>query len=202
SREYKGAEFVATKRLSNRWMLRGNLSFNDWKESCGDAFPDPTKAFGNCAGGQFAERSAGSGSFQNVFLSSRWSYNVTGLYQLPWDFSLGASLTGRQGYAAPFRIAKSETNASSVNAFDLEVTPEDIGSTRFPNIYELDLRAAKDFRFFNRVGLTLSADLFNAPNQRTVLQRTTLITGDFSTTGNITELQSPRVWRFGARFNF
>jgi hypothetical protein len=34
---------------------------------------------------------------------------------------------------------------------------------------------AKDFRFFNRVGLTLSGDLFNAPNKRTVLQRNTLV---------------------------
>jgi len=75
-----------------------------------------------------------------------------------------------------------------------------IGDDRFPNVMELDLRAAKDFRFFNRVGVTLSADLFNVPNKRTVLQRQT----DISTgvAGNITELQSPRVWRFGARINF
>jgi hypothetical protein len=75
-----------------------------------------------------------------------------------------------------------------------------VGALRFENVYELDLRAAKDFRFFNRVGVTLSADLFNAPNQRTVLQRNT----DLNTTtfGRITELQSPRIWRFGAKVSF
>ena len=61
---------------------------------------------------------------------------------------------------------------------------------------------AKEFRFFNRAGVTLSADLFNALNDRTVLQRT-LRTGPARATSNrITELQSPRVWRFGAKISF
>ena len=51
----------------------------------------------------------------------------------------------------------------------------------------------------------LSADLFNLPNKRTVLQRETLLFNDSqpSPAGNqIEELQSPRIWRFGARINF
>jgi hypothetical protein len=204
SREYKGLELIATKRLSNRWMLRGNVSWNNWTEQCTPgsvAFPDPTPGFGNCPGGQFTQRSAGSGAFGNVFLNARWTYNFTGLYQLPWDFNIGASLTGRQGYPEPFRVNKSELDNVSTEA---NILAEPIGDRRFDNVYELDLRAAKDFRFFNRVGITLSADLFNAPNQRTVLQRqTTLINGGSTAAlGNITELQSPRVWRFGARINF
>jgi hypothetical protein len=201
SRDYKGLELVATKRLSNRWMLRGNLSWSDWTEDCSRGsitFPNPTLAYGNCPGGQYTQRSAGSGAFGNVFISSRWSYNVTGLYQLPWDFNIGASLTGRQGYPAPYRLGSADAGvASSTN---VPVLAGPIGDDRFPNVMELDLRAAKDFRFFNRVGVTLSADLFNVPNKRTILQRET----DISTgvAGNITELQSPRVWRFGARINF
>ena len=58
----------------------------------------------------------------------------------------------------------------------------------------------------NRVGLTLSADLFNVPNKRTVLQRNTLldmsVNGGAGTGDRLTELQSPRVWRFGAKLNF
>ena len=197
---FKGLEFTATKRLSHRWMLRGNVSWNDWTESCGAAaIANPTPALGNCPGGVVVERSAGSGAFQNVFINSKYSFNFTGLYQLPWDFNLGASLTGRQGYPQPFR----ETVDTA--AGQTTVILESVGSVRFPNVYELDLRAAKDFRFFNRVGVTLSADLFNVPNQRTVLQRQTLLASGGAIQGNanrISELQSPRVWRFGARFNF
>jgi hypothetical protein len=180
-------------------MLRGNLSLNDWKEDCsGDSIVNPTPALGNCPGGQFTERSAGSGAFGNVFISSKWSYNVTGLYQLPWDFNLGASLTGRQGYPKPYRV--DSANVDSNLSVNTNVLLRPVGDQRFANVYELDLRVAKDFRFFNRVGVTLSADLFNAPNQRTILQRSTDLNS--SGAGRITEMQSPRVWRFGAKVSF
>jgi hypothetical protein len=197
TQKFQGLELTATKRLSNKWMLRGNVSYNDFTESCGAGSRpagDPTPLLGNCPGGQVTLRSAGSGAFQNVFISSKWSYNVTGLYQLPWDLNLGASLTGRQGYPRPYR------DVASVASGDKQVVIQPIGTTRFANVYELDLRAAKDFRIFDKVGVTLSADLFNAPNKRTVLQRETdlsLANGNY-----ITELQSPRVWRFGAKVTF
>ena len=68
---------------------------------------------------------------------------MTGLYQLPWDFNIGASLTGRQGYPEPFRI-----NASTLANVetDKNIVLQPVGALRFDNVYELDLRAAKDFR--------------------------------------------------------
>lgn len=201
SQSFDGFEVTATKRMSNKWMLRGNFSYNDWKEHCGaNATPDPTPqlagifgAVGPCSG-VVVERSAGSGAFGNVFIQTKWSYNLTGLYQLPWDFSLGASLIGRQGYPRPFREEVQTAPGSS------EVLLQPMGALRFPNVYELDIRAAKDFRIMNRVGITVAADLFNVPNKRTILQRETLLTDP--TADYIKEIQSPRVWRFGARVNF
>jgi hypothetical protein len=199
---YNSFEFVATKRLSHRWMLRGNLSYADWKEHSGaNSFDDPTRrltaAFtcgGNCNGLPLNGAGNGSGAFADVFPSAKWTSNITGLYQLPLDFSLGASLTARQGY--PYVRFDEVTTNSSSGATD--VILDSPGSLRFANVYELDLRAAKDFRFFNRVGVTLSADVFNAPNKRTILQRAGLVANN----GTITEIQSPRVWRFGARLSF
>jgi hypothetical protein len=208
---YNGIEVTATKRLANRWMFRGNVTYNNWTQHAGpNSFYDPTQriptvspanqawCLGACSG-TVIERSAGSGSFKDVFINSKWSTNVTGLYQLPWDFSLGASLSARQGYP---KIWRDEITVD--NGVD-DVVLNKIGSVRFPNVYELDLRAAKDFRIMNRFGITLSADLFNLPNKRTVLQRETLLFSDSesSPVGNqIEELQSPRIWRFGARINF
>jgi hypothetical protein len=201
SQRFSGLELTATKRLSHNWMLRGNLSWNDWKEHCGAAsIADPTPVAtttgtAGCPGGQVVARSAGSGAFADVFINSKWSFNVTGLYQLPWDFNVGASLTGRQGYPRPFQ---EEVTTSTGGTNNVILGP--VGSTRFDNVYELDLRAAKDFRFFNRVGVTISADLFNVPNKRTILQRNTDLS--LSNADYITEIQSPRVWRFGAKVSF
>jgi hypothetical protein len=211
SQKYDGVEFTATKRMSNRWMMRANASWNNWTESCsGESYPNPTPYLNNCPGGQVVVRSAGSGAFANVFINSRWNFNLTGTYQLPLDFNLGASLTGRQGYPAPWRDRVSGVG-STYDFSRVDVILQPVGETRFQNMYELDLRGAKDFRFFNRVGLTLSADLFNATNKHTILQRQTLIETTSGTTGTIglrpdanriTEIQSPRVWRFGARLSF
>jgi hypothetical protein len=55
-----------------------------------------------------------------------------------------------------------------------------------------DRPAAKDFRFFARTGLTISADLSNAPNQRTTLAST-----DEWANGNFSGLPSCSRGRFG-----
>jgi hypothetical protein len=221
SQKYSGVELTATKRMSHKWMFRGNFTYNDYTDSCGkDSFANPTAAlFGSsavsagperCAGGQVAPRSAGSGAFGNDFINAKWNVNLTGAYIMPWDVNLGASLSARQGYSRPLRA-----NVSGLTGGTIGVMLDPMGVNRFDNVYELDLRIAKDFRFMNKVGLTVSGDLFNAPNKRTVLQRETLIINNAAPTtanpsgvtsrpaGNrITEMQSPRIWRLGAKFNF
>ena len=108
-----------------------------------------------------APQSAGSGAFGNDFISAKWNVNLTGAYIMPWDINLGASLSARQGYAQPYR-----SSVSGLNGGTITVILDPIGDIRFDNVYELDLRLAKDFRLMNRVGMTLSGDLFNAPNKR------------------------------------
>ena len=85
----------------------------------------------------------------------------------------------------------------------VELNP--VGQQRFDNVYELDMRIAKDFRIMNRVGLTISGDLFNVPNQRTILSRNASLLqneGSLASGWRITELQTPRIWRLGARVSF
>src|SRR5207244_9380618 len=96
---------------------------------------------------------------------------------------------------------------TGLNPGTINVVLDPIGDIRFANVYELDLRVAKDFRFANRIGVTLSGDLFNAPNKRTILQRETLLLqnanggagGSKSDGWRIRKLRAPRVWLLGAR---
>ena len=230
SQKYDGVEVTATKRLSHNWMFRANATYGSYTENCnGNAFANPTPALNingrgsptlstptasggpvACQNGQIAPQSAGSGAFGNDFINAKWSANLTGVYIFPWEINLGANLNARQGYPAELRDAVSGLPGGTIN-----VLLNPVGEIRFPNVYELDLRLAKDFTIMHRVGVTLSGDLFNAPNQRTILQRETLI---LSTAGNakdpstattsrsagwrIAELQSPRVWRLGVKFTY
>lgn len=213
---FNGLELTATKRLSNDWMLRFNASYNDYTDDCGgSAFANPTPQLNStgivngyaaaggppaCAGGQLAPQSAGSGAFGNVFINSKWNFNLNGLYVAPWGINIGANLFARQGYPAVFR-----ERITGVRGGDPDVVLDSIGSERFDNVYQLDLRLAKDFRIMNLVTLQISGDVFNATNERTILQRNTLLlqNGTPIASGNrITEIQAPRVFRVGGKITF
>ena len=220
TQEYNGFEVTATKRMSNDWMLRFNASYNDYTEDCGsDAFANPTHGLPStgivngasgyagapaCIGGQVAPQSAGSGAFGNVFLNSKYNANLSSVYVAPWEINIGANLIYRQGY--PFVL---RDDVSGLRGGTATVVLEEIGERRFDDVYQLDLRFAKDFRMFNLATITVSADVFNATNERTILQRNGAIftgtaTADTSTAAGyrITEIQAPRVWRIGGKFTF
>jgi hypothetical protein len=218
---YNGFEVTATKRMSHQWMLRVNASYNDYKEDCGEgSFANPTPALpstglingaaaqagpANCLGGLIAPQSAGSGAFGNVFLNSKWNTNVSTVYVAPWDINIGANLLMRQGYPNVYRVTSTPVSPRGGTP---GIVFQDLGDSRFDNVYQLDLRVAKDFRLMSLATFTISADVFNATNQRTILQRNGAI---FNNSGTdvaapqgyrITEIQAPRVFRIGGKVTF
>ncbi len=215
SQTYDGVEVTATKRMSRNWMLRVNASYNDYSEDCGaDSFANPTKALPStgivngasvyggpaaCVGGQYAPQSSGAGAFSNVFVNSRWNGNMSGVYAAPWGINIGANLLVRQGYPNVQRV-----NVGGLGGGTATVVLEPVGNRRFDDVVQLDLRVARDFRVLNAAAFSLSVDVFNATNQRTVLQRSgILVNNRVSGTGDaITEIQAPRVFRFGAKMTF
>jgi hypothetical protein len=201
TQDYKGASVVFTKRLSNRWMLRGNVTYSDWTWNT----PDSEKAnptFGLADDGQpvLQNSGTGSGSKGNVWINSKWAYSVNALYQIapdrPWGFNVAGNMTGRQGY--PLVYLRSAGNLFSQGTIQQPVV-NDGDSFRLDNINQLDLRVEKDF-VFGDFGMTLGVDCFNVMNRATVLQRAGRLNannGDF-----VTEIVSPRLFRVGAKFSF
>ncbi|HET9794588.1 MAG TPA: hypothetical protein VFS34_09010, partial [Thermoanaerobaculia bacterium] len=154
---------------------------------------------------------ANSGAFANVYINSKWNFNVSGLYQLPANFNVSANLYGRQGYPIPYFVRENPGDGLGARSVIIG-NPDD---HRNKNLYELDMRLEKVVPLFQKADLTFSLDVFNVLNSNTVLQkrnRSCNGTGGpcgFTTTGDataqaneITELQAPRVLRFGARLSF
>ncbi|HEX3553362.1 MAG TPA: TonB-dependent receptor [Thermoanaerobaculia bacterium] len=206
---YKGASVTFNKRLANRWMLRGNVSYNDWYWSKVpvSSNPDPTQLLG---GGQkegdpvLQGSGTGSGSKGGVYINSKWSYSINGLYQIapdhPWGFNAALNLTGRQGYPTPFfhRVFLPTNQYPTAPSDNLQVTSSS-DSFRNPDVHVVDARVEKEFTFSD-VGVTIGVDCFNLLNKSYVLQRTDRLAR--STSNNVTEILSPRVIRLGARLSF
>ena len=206
--EFRGASLTFDKRLSNRWMMRGNVSWQDWKWRIPDSEnQDPTDGIaGGIVDGSDVLQGAGtaSGPKGNVFINSKWSYSLNGLYQIApdhaWGFNAAASLTGRQGY--PIRYSRTIfRNGISDNGGTGAIVPVDSSADAFrmSDIHVVNLRAEKEFSF-NQVGLVLGVDVFNALNASYVLQRQSLL--QRSNSAYALEVLNPRVFRLGARLSF
>jgi hypothetical protein len=222
--EYKGASLTLNKRLANRWMFRGNFSFSNWKYNKAGDRPDPTVLLaGGTTDGNYVRQGdvvlqasgAGSGSFANVYINAKWSFNFNGLYQIapdrPWGFNVAGNLTGRQGYPNPpwFQLAPFRVPAS-LGADKIQIGSSD--ANRVDNIVDFDARIEKEFTFQD-FGLTLGVDCFNVFNEAYILQRRgrlsnpTTIGGvrqivPLSNSDFVFETLSPRIFRFGARLSF
>ncbi|HWM91983.1 MAG TPA: TonB-dependent receptor [Thermoanaerobaculia bacterium] len=200
--EFLGASLTFNKRLSNRWMVRGNVSWQDWTWNVPDSeLEDPTLFLGGGHDGDpvLQGSGVGSGAKGGIYINSNWSYSMNGLYQVapdrPWGFNLAANVTGREGYPIPYyrRVGR----AGFPGQVSVQVTESD--EIRNEDIHVLDARVEKEFTFSD-FGLTLGVDIFNALNENFVLQRRHQLA--LGASNNVTEILSPRIFRIGARLSF
>ncbi len=210
--EYFGISLTATKRLSNRWMLRGFLNFGEANWDVGSEstrFDDLNLSGlgGNGLGSDiedalFIVQSAGSGAFADVLIQSSWSGNLNGLYQVtpdqPWGFNVSANLTAREGYPLPYTYAL--RTGDGVARTVVVSASEELDAIRADDVFTADLRVEKDIPFSSNLSGTLSLDAFNLFNDNFVLQRDRSLQAP--TANFLTQSLSPRIFRLGFRLSF
>lgn len=200
ARVYSGLELSVVKRLSSNWMGRVALSFNNWTEDVGPGASDqgnPTRTDWDplTDGGPVVIRSAGSGKI--FYQNAKWQLAANVLYQLPAGFEVAGNLFGRQGYPNPIYAT---VDSGALDGFVRALADgTDVDTQRFPNLWNFDLRFAKNFSA-GSARVTLSAEVFNLFNAATELKRI----NDFSSSAyrRLDEILAPRIIRFGARVSF
>jgi hypothetical protein len=208
--QYTGFQITANKRLQNRWMMKGSFAFNNPTRHFDDAsvaIQDPTSTQGPILtqalpgptedGSLIAVGSGqGSGAKGDVFINSKWQFNVNGMYQLPYGINLAGNFLGRQGYPTVYyhRIV----NPDAFTLF-VRIKPFAVDQFRNPNIYTFDGRVEKEIKI-QRANVTLLAEGFNLFNRNDILQRNSRT--NQATANEVREILSPRIVRFGARFTF
>jgi hypothetical protein len=224
TRNYNGLELSLVKRLSNKWMARAAFSWMDWTEDYGQGSvvnPTHTDSLTNTNGvsvasgpqvngGQYVPRSGGSGK-GDIFYGAKWQLSANALVQLPWGVELAGSVYGKQGFPRPMIIQTSAGGDGNVRVLAVGTnkvpsTGQDLTATgklddvRYPNLWDLDLRLAKNVKIAGSTQLQLVADVFNVLNNDVELNR--VRNAASSAFNRLDEVLSPRVVRFGVRLQF
>src|SRR4029453_7149247 len=124
---YKGLEFTASKRYSNRWTLLGGYTFSPTTVDA-PAVPSPN-SFVNSSGRAGIDRAH--------------NFKLTGSYLLPWDIQLGGNLRAQSGQ--PFTRTLSITGLNQAPNGNTTVLAEPRGTDTLPSLLTIDFRLGKVF---------------------------------------------------------
>jgi hypothetical protein len=215
---YWGLDLVVTKRLSNRWMANGSVTYQMQKSHYGpNGYTDPTgmwayedSIYGTSLGGN-------SGKV-GVNFFTRWEFKISGLYQLPWDTSVSGTLSAHEGafVGESFGIQNLLLNPRD-NSRSMPTMKYD-NRNRLPDVFQLNFKVEKMIRVTDLARMYFSFDLFNVLNKDTIMrqydnsygtfrvgadgQTTTVYTAPGSTNYKPIEIMNPMIFRLGVRFQF
>jgi hypothetical protein len=126
--------------------------------------------------------------------TSTWQAKVNGTLELPWSVHLSPAVRLQSGknYANTF-------STSALNYSGSVTINEDLpNANRTPTIAVYDLRSERVFKVLGKRA-TAFVDLYNIFNTNAVQSETTVFGGSYLRPLDIT---SPRIFRFGAKFDW
>jgi hypothetical protein len=200
---YWNVDFTGTRRLANRWMVRGFLTLQQQREYFDDparAIQDPTPRHDLTSGllsgfldGGFAVNAPPGTEF---VINAKWMYSAAALYELRWGVNVAGTIYGHQGYPTVETIT---VNRPDGLGFTSVLVDSHLDGSRLASVHLLDLRFQKKLDG-RRVRATLNLDLFNAFNSAVTLRQVREATA--TTFRRPQEIVAPRLLRLGLQLQF
>ncbi len=213
---YWGVDLNFNKRLSNKWMLDGSISYMDQKQHYGNGYTDPTNLW--ALQDTLTAPSLGGGSGKiSQYVFSHWMLKLEGLYQLPMGFDISFTFNARAGHIIPHYMTIVDYAHATTNPADTSVTTwlDVFGTTTLPTFYQLNLRLEKQIKLGDTGRIYLMADAFNVTNAAIINRRYDMNEGTYyiNTDGStrfqpyafnytVNEILNPFIMRLGVRFQF
>lgn len=207
NRDYDGLEITLNKRFSRNYSF--NVSYV-WAYSRGLITTARTdESLGGAPSGFFANPNAHINAYGRFPLERRHQLKVQGVVRLPLGITLSGYFRAMSGTRDTRQFSTLYNNvyrAGTTSPFrpvqgDITVYADKRGSLGLPDMWLLDLRLEKTFRY-KGMSLSLFSDCFNVFNEM-------LITGYYVICNNPntpylrqTGINDPRIFRLGARFGF
>ena len=166
---YNGTDITLQKRLSDGWMLMGGVSIG---ENIGDIYG--TEDLNN-PNFQFRRGIQGN--------DVPFSLRLSGIYELPYHVSLSATFQRQTGFAEITAVSVGN-NTIVLTQGTTNITVEPRGTTRLPDLNQLDFSVRRSFRIGNRV-FSPRFDGYNLLNNATITGRTTTLGSNYFTVNSI-----------------
>jgi hypothetical protein len=211
-RTYVGLELAVTKRLAKRWFMNASLTLQDQRVHWKDSYLDPTNQWA-LDGQAYGNWGTGFDGKAPALMHARWAAKLCGLYRLPWDFTVAATLTARDGWKVPNYITLAYANPASWPGLYRAgvVYLQALDTDSLPVMKNLSFRVEKSLRL-GSARIFLTADVFNVLNAATVNRADDADLGTYYVDTDVfvanpynrlsNEILNPRIFRLGARFEF
>jgi len=165
---YRGLFITLQKRLSNNWQMSASFVIS---KAYGVTTSAGQLGQGSFSGLQNPNDLINNSGYEGLLQSDRpYMFKLQGTYFLPYDFSISASYMAQRGKPIARTIPVIGMNQP---AFSILAEPR--GSAHRLDSWNLiDLRVEKAFRFGDRFGLKIAADIFNLLNSDTMIETLSL----------------------------
>ena len=215
--DYFGVDLILNKRLSNRWLMNANFTWQKQATHYGEnGILQDTNRWAYEGQPNIAYIGGASGKL-NSYTYSRWMAKIGWLYQLPFDINFGGTFMAREGWV--IRESFNFVNYTLPNPASRSARLDmyKFGEDRLPLFTNLTLRLEKMLKIGDNGRIYLMFDLFNALNSKVVNRRYQKDWGTvyYYGAGNaanylrpninynaLNEILNPRVFRLGVRFTF
>jgi len=215
-----GIDLTFNKRLSNKWMLDGSISYMDQRMHYGNGILDTTNLWA-LQDNLYAPRIGASSGKIDASVFSHWMLKLEGFYQLPYDFNISFTFSARAGYPIPHYMDIVDYTWENANAHTVQTYLDVFPSTKLPTFYQLNLRLEKMVKLGDTGRIYIMADAFNVTNAAIINRRYDMNEGTLYVNvkdeeGNVTDysfepyphryqaysILNPFIMRFGVRFQF
>lgn len=182
--EFNGLDLTFTKRLANRWMAMGGLSFG---ENVGYIH------------GETADLNNPNFQFRRGIIEQDIPviFKFFGVYQLPYQVSVSGSFQHFTGFAEETRVLVA-SDTVRLTQVSQEITVEPRATVRYPDVNMVDLSVRRAFRFGAR-SIEPVLDIFNLTNENSIRARTEILGPTY---GQAADMVRGRLLKVGVNVKF
>jgi hypothetical protein len=176
---FNGTDISLDKRLSNGWMMTGGISVG---KNTGDVYPVGS----DLNNPNFTFRKGVTGN------DTPFSFRLSGIYELPLAVQMSGTFQHQRGFPELTTVSVG-ANTVTLTQGTTSITVEPRGTTRLPDLNQLDMSFRKVFRAGGKV-YQPRLDIYNLANSATIIARSTVLGSSY---GAVNGIQRGRLIKLG-----